>query len=182
MAYLLSNCTFNLNNNTNENNNNNKIKVWEKGRGLFLVQKRKKEKKERDCKRTYFCAGVHMGLLFPWYQCGWVYSPMLFKLPILKTDKVHKHSDFLICSDFNIDLLNYDLHRPTRNYVDFIRQNNIEGNFDKFRHKSDPYIGPYIHTLKTTLTCLIDTKWQHELYLNWMKSALSESWFLWHSR
>ena len=40
-------------------------------------------------------------------------------LQILKTDKVHKHSDLLICSDFNIDLLNYDRHQPTTNYVDF---------------------------------------------------------------
>ena len=37
----------------------------------------------------------------------------------LKTDKVYKHADLLICSDFNIDLLNYDRHQPTTNYVDF---------------------------------------------------------------
>ena len=37
----------------------------------------------------------------------------------LKTDKAYKHADLLICSDFNIDLLNYDRHQPTTNYVDF---------------------------------------------------------------
>ena len=37
----------------------------------------------------------------------------------LKTNKVYKHADLLICSDFNIDLLNYDRHQPTADYVDF---------------------------------------------------------------
>ena len=40
-------------------------------------------------------------------------------LQALKTDKVYKHADLLICSDFNIDLLNYDRHQPTAKYVDF---------------------------------------------------------------
>ncbi len=40
-------------------------------------------------------------------------------LQALKTDKLYRHADLLICSDFNIDLLNYDRHQPTADYVDF---------------------------------------------------------------
>ena len=40
-------------------------------------------------------------------------------LQTLKTDKLYRHADLLICSDFNIDLLNYDRHQPTADYVDF---------------------------------------------------------------
>ena len=37
----------------------------------------------------------------------------------LKSNKAYKNSDLLVCSDFNIDLLNYDRHQPTADYVDF---------------------------------------------------------------
>ena len=37
----------------------------------------------------------------------------------LKSNKAYKKSDLLVCSDFNIDLLNYDRHQPTADYVDF---------------------------------------------------------------
>ena len=37
----------------------------------------------------------------------------------LKNDKKYKRSDLLVCSDFNVDLLNYDHHPATAKYVDF---------------------------------------------------------------
>ena len=37
----------------------------------------------------------------------------------LKSNNAYKHSDLLVCSDFNVDILNYDRHQLTADYVDF---------------------------------------------------------------